>query len=299
MKKSFMIGLLLLVIGIAGVLFTFGGSGGSFSFKLTPIDQSERFPAAGITSLKADIASADIRFEAASGDEIEVHLEGRNSKRYADQIKLIAEADGDTLVVRTEAPRFQIGIIISELNLRIAVPEKLWASVDVRAGSGNITAQELRAAQIELQAGSGNMRLTSLESDRLIVRTGSGNVNITGYIGDTAEVDVSSGEVKLVDVEAALNVRTGSGDVEYEAASIMRDTAIRTGSGDVDMAIDEAPQSLAVDFHTNSGNAKVRFDEFNRLDGSGRDGRVNGSFGDGSAKLTVRTGSGDIELERR
>jgi DUF4097 and DUF4098 domain-containing protein YvlB len=133
--------------------------------------------------------------------------------------------------------------------------------------SGTIVVRDVKARTVDLQAVSGDMRLTDVESDRLSGRSVSGNVEFSGRLARNGryEFQSHSGDVRVSPL--------GSTGFTIEAS---------TFSG-----------NLQSDFPvTLQGNPPNRF-------GPGRRGPIRGTFGDGSAVLSLQSFSGNITITKR
>jgi DUF4097 and DUF4098 domain-containing protein YvlB len=133
--------------------------------------------------------------------------------------------------------------------------------------SGDIEMRAIKARTVDLQAVSGDMRITDVESDRLFGRSVSGTVEFSGRLARNGryELQSHSGNVRVSPI--------GSTGFTIEAS---------TFSG-----------NLQSDFPvTLQGNSPNRF-------GPGRSSPVRGSFGDGSALLSLQSFSGNITITKR
>ncbi|MDH4044805.1 MAG: DUF4097 domain-containing protein, partial [Gemmatimonadota bacterium] len=109
------------------------------------------------------------------------------------------------------------------------------------------------------------------------IDTGSGNVNGSGVQAD------------------ALMVDTGSGDVEIALTTATRDIEVDTGSGDVTITVPDGLDA-EVTLETSSGSIEVDFAiQIQRWE---RD-EVRGVIGNGSGRIHIDTGSGDITIRKQ
>jgi DUF4097 and DUF4098 domain-containing protein YvlB len=89
-----------------------------------------------------------------------------------------------------------------------------------------------------------------------------------------------------------ISLDTGSGSVGAELRESVRELSVQTGSGDVSV---RAPASLAaeVDLETASGGVETDFPL--QVTRHSRD-HVVGQIGDGTGRVAIETGSGDVRL---
>src|SRR5207247_8556835 len=118
--------------------------------------------------------------------------------------------------------------------------------------------QDGKAAQLEVEHGSGDIEATNTSGDQVSFETGSGNV-----------------DVALVTTFRSLRIETGSGDVTLKVPQTLgAQVDLDTGSGDIDLG------GLTL---------QVR-----RLEPE----HITRPLADGSGRLSVETGSGNVRLQK-
>jgi hypothetical protein len=162
--------------------------------------------------------------------------------------------------------------------------------IDTGSGSINVGGA---TGHVDLDTGSGEVNVAAVTGDELNVDTGSGSIRGRDISVATLACDTGSGDVEVVGIRARrLSIDTGSGEVELTLASPCEELVVDTGSGDVAVNV---PQGFGADISFESGsgdfacNLPVTVHE--REHGSFR-----GRLGDGAARITVETGSGDMRL---
>jgi len=148
--------------------------------------------------------------------------------------------------------------------------------VSIDTGSGDVNVSDVEGEQLKVDTGSGTIRARAIGVDELSLDTGPGGVEAASVKAGRIAVDTGSGSVALgLDVMArAISVDTGSGDVTLR---VPRDAgaeiSFESGSGGIDAAEDLPVQMRKVEH-----------------------GTYRGRLGDGSARVVVETGSGDLRL---
>ncbi|MCL7961635.1 MAG: DUF4097 domain-containing protein [marine benthic group bacterium] len=179
------------------------------------------------------------------------------------------------------------------------------ASADIRSTGGK--------GDFVFDTGSGDVEVVGHEGG-LLCDTGSGDVQVDRVEGGELSFDTGSGNVSGGSIRAnRLVADTGSGDVELDRVRADRITA-DTGSGNIDLELLISPSDILVD--VGSGDVRIRVpDSFGatvEIDtGSGGihtglpiqvreidDDRLRGTIGDGSGRLRIDTGSGDVRIEQ-
>jgi DUF4097 and DUF4098 domain-containing protein YvlB len=140
--------------------------------------------------------------------------------------------------------------------------------------SGDIRARGLKAHGIDLRSVSGDMRLIDVTCDRLSAQSLSGGVEFTGTLAKSGRYDFGShsGSVRL----------TLSGTTGFEFSGNTFSGSIRS----------DLPLTIGGTADPSRGGQGIR--------SRGRNAHaIQGTSGDGSAVLTIRTFSGDIVISRR
>ena len=122
------------------------------------------------------------------------------------------------------------------------------------------------------------------------IEAGSGSVEILAVGGDV-DVRTGSGAIRVERFEATLRARTGSGPIQAAGAPGGA-WHLTTGSGGIDVDLsDEA--AFEIDARTRSG--AVRCDHPVAVHDMRR-GRLQGRVRSGGPLITLRTGSGNIDI---
>jgi DUF4097 and DUF4098 domain-containing protein YvlB len=136
--------------------------------------------------------------------------------------------------------------------------------------SGSVRARGLKARALDLGSISGDVTLLDVSCDRLGAKSVSGNVEYSGTLARNGryEVNSHSGNIRF----------TLSGSTGFELTA-------NTFSGTVRS---DLPLTIGGDRDRDAGRRR----------GPGNRS-IRGTFGDGSAALTIRTFSGDIVISKR
>ena len=140
-------------------------------------------------------------------------------------------------------------------------------------------------------------RAFAVDGDTLVldVRTGSGRIAVTagepGRVRVSGRIRTGSGAIRVERFEATLRARTGSGPIQAAGAPGGA-WHLTTGSGGIDVDLsDEA--AFEIDARTRSG--AVRCDHPVAVHDMRR-GRLQGRVRSGGPLITLRTGSGNIDI---
>jgi len=144
--------------------------------------------------------------------------------------------------------------------------------------------------------GSGDVRIEDVVGGELTFDTGSGNVTGARLRAERLLADTGSGDVELTGVQAArITADTGSGDVHLDLVSSPADVLVDVGSGDVRIRV---PDGFGATVEVDTGSGGIHTDvpiQVREID----DDLLRGAIGDGSGRLRIDTGSGDVRIEQR
>ncbi|MEU3455923.1 DUF4097 family beta strand repeat-containing protein [Micromonospora sp. NPDC006766] len=176
--------------------------------------------------------------------------------------------NGDELVLDTSCGNR------CSVSWEVTVPEGV--AVRGETGSGDITLSKVGAVDVTL--GSGDVSVTTARGD-VRAETGSGDITVDEVTG-VVRLRASSGDVEARRLAAGVDAETSSGDVTVELDQ-PASARVHAGSGDVELTVPEGRYRVRTS--TGSGTATVAVTD------------------DPTAALLldVRTGSGDIAINRR
>ena len=260
------------------------------------IDAVKRVRPRGNESTAEALASLTVEFDQ-RGDRLEVrteHSRGRGRQRASVDYTVSVPAgtsvslhsvSGDLEVtgvqgeLRTETVSGQVRIrsagalsvaksVSGDVRIETA---RATNTAEIGSVSGDIVAEDLEAERLEVETVSGEIELRRVASERVELSTVSGDLDFEGPLAPNGRYDLQSHSGDLV-------LRLSSDDVGFELTA-------ETFSGSIET---DVPLTLR-------GGTGARDDR-----GRGRRGQsMRGTYGDGSARIEVRTFSGDLEILQR
>lgn len=225
-----------------------------------------------IVGVVADVGAGDLVVTGTAVDGAEVFMGLEWTGQEPD---VTAEVVDGVLYLTVECRK---GQLVCRVDSELIVPEGAWLSLLTGAGDLDIKGT---AADIAARTGAGNVGLTAVLGD-IEAETGSGDISMSDVAG-VAVVGTGSGQVygRQLDV-AALDISTGSGDIDVEIEQAPGAVDISTGSGDVELVVPSG--AYAVDISTGAGDVDV-----------------SGVTQQASAdqRIEIDTGSGDVWVRGR
>jgi hypothetical protein len=269
----------------------------------------------GPVDIEALTRSGDITVRAGSSGSVQIH-----GKIYVSDRWLAGNRQGDVHEIEQNPPIRQEGnsIHIDYLNVRdisvdyeITVPtdttirthsgsgdqiiEGTRGNVDAETGSGDVKLNNL-TGDIRLHTGSGDVRAREI-SGPVRGETGSGDVEIEETGAGDIDLHTGSGGISVRGIQGTLHAEAGSGDITAEGTQ-GGNWEIHTGSGNVHVRL---PGSAAfdADILTSSGTVDVDSPIEMTVQGRVNENRkhIQGKVRGGGPLLSVRTGSGDIQIQ--
>lgn len=235
--------------------------------------------------------------EREEGRKVRIRNSGSGVKAHADLE--IAVPDGRALLLALATGE----VLVENVNGRLRVDV---ASADIASsggngdfvfdtGSGDVEVVD-HAGGLVCDTGSGDVRIDNVQGEDLSFDTGSGNVTGSGIRADRLIADTGSGDVEIEGLRAdRVTADTGSGDVDLEFVVSPGDVLVDVGSGDVRIRV---PDSFGATVEVDTGSGGIHTGlpiQVLEID----EDRLRGTIGDGSGRLRIDTGSGDVRIEVR
>jgi len=187
------------------------------------------------------------------------------------------------------------GRILLDTNRGAITARRLKGEITADTGSSDVTAEAI-SGSFTCDTGSGDCTVNGFDGKELYCDTGSGDVRVRDVKAERLRADTGSGDVRAerADVEE-FSGDTGSGGIEAElTGGRLRRVKADTGSGDVTLWL-PADASFDAEADQGSGELTCSFTDA-KVSVSGRK-TVGCARGDGRARITIDTGSGDAAIK--
>ena len=236
-------------------------------------------------------------FGDSDGKKIKIRDSGSGVKAHADLE--ITVPSGRAVLVALAVGEVRVENVDGRLYVDVASAD-IWSSGGngefvFDTGSGDIEVKGHDGGLV-CDTGSGDVLVENVNGGELNFDTGSGDVSGRGIRGSSLRADTGSGDVELHDVNVdEINADTGSGDVTLDLASAPSDILVDVGSGDVLLRL---PNGFGATIDVDTGSGDIQTDlpvQVTEID----DDVLRGTIGDGSGRVRIDTGSGDVKFEKR
>jgi DUF4097 and DUF4098 domain-containing protein YvlB len=255
-----------------------------------------------------DGVQADVTINASQDNQI--HLDYEISKRILGKLstEVTTKQEGNTLFVTVvnenrlfrnsvepvdlsfDLPKTLIELVCKTASGDIRIDDCAVENLDLHSLSGDIGVDDFKAKSIKVVGVSSDIDLTKISGD-LQIKTVSGDVNVFEHNGDTCNIESVSGDIEYDGTAKQMRVNTTSGDGSLKAPDI-ETMNINTVSGDFELELDIEKKGFTIAFISNSGSLNIGDAEYDTP-------RHNQTItiGDGSAKVNLKSVSGDFEIE--
>jgi len=240
-----------------------------------------------------------------------------------DQIKIQASSEGQAIRLDAGSTRVSLelaSIYRSRGDARFEVTVPVGARVIARARSGDVSIRGVKG-DVEARTENGDITVADV-GQRLDLVTLSGDVEARGVVGDV-QIKTMNGEVKVSELRGDFEAESVSGDIELRNAEaryvrahttsgdVLYDGTINpsgryelvTHSGDVHLAIPaNAGAQLSVSTWSgaiDSGDFPITLKPGEHGIGTGQAKRFTFEIGNGAARVTAESFSGDVTISSR
>lgn len=171
-------------------------------------------------------------------------------------------------------------------DLSLTIPDSV-RQLDILTESGDITMYDLHLENIFVESKSGDIEITKC-SGNLKLQTKAGDMEIEDHDGEEADLSCASGDIELTTTARVIHAESSSGDIEIETLSSPEEISALTRSGDIHLELTGSDWHAVL--QTSSGEIKNK----TRLPAYREGAKL--CIGEGSGRITARTGSGDIRI---
>lgn len=177
---------------------------------------------APMPSIQVETKQTRIKLQPSNGNQVQAHLSGRLPKR--DQMQLVMKREGKQLSiqVKTKLGRQPLwGETLSNTQLVISLPERLYHSVSLRSDQGRIQVDPgLQAVGIHVQTSSGQTQLGAVQTGALKIATQDGEFSLSQMESTPAGKRTTIEQVQMAGDRVTLNGVNGvEQDLKVEADS--------------------------------------------------------------------------------
>lgn len=171
-----------IIAGICSALFT-----ATYFISGLPLgEMTERSVGSNYTSLKVDISASELEIK--TGEKFGI----KTNHKY-----LECKGNGEVLEINERKPF--LSVFNSGMKVVLTIPDgTVFDYVDISAGAGSVTIDELFANKLDIDLGAGELNAGQINViDSAEIDGGAGSVTINGGSLNNADVDMGVGELNL------------------------------------------------------------------------------------------------------
>jgi len=242
-------------------------------------------------------------------------LTQKRAEELIEAIEIKISANEDQIDINTEFPWWNTLDPTSSLRVDYELWVPLSAKAKAKSVSGAIEIMERNSdvwaksvsgaieierilGNVEAKTTSGAIKITKVEGKSIMADTTSGKVTLQEVTG-IIEARSVSGQVKISDSRgAAKSVRTTSGSIWVELMEITEsppDMVLTSVSGDVTLLL---PENISAEIDAQTTSGRISLELKVTIEGEIEKRRLRGTIGEGGIRITLKTTSGDISLEK-
>lgn len=248
----------------------------------------------GTLQLTVSADDGDIRIDTGDSKEVQARVETAGWRISDDEVRIIADKEGDHLNLQVKVPSRRSGIFFRRsISIELTIPRA--AELDLSTGDGNISTHAIDGS-LRVETGDGNINVGPANGE---IRLHTGDGNITGEeLAGALAAQTGDGNIRVAGRFHLLDVRTGDGNVTVTAASgsaLSSAWKLNTGDGDVVLRL---PDGVGADLDAHTGDGSVSTDFPVSVSGRSRGSTIRGPMNGGGPQLVIRSGDGNIRIQK-
>ena len=246
-----------------------------FAISVRADEWSHSYPVTGKPQLVVDAKDGDVEVYVGSSQQLEARVITHGWK-INDELQVTGTQSGNHIELKLHhSGKGCFGFCFQSIKIEVRVPRE--SDLDIHSGDGNIRVDRVRG-NLKLATGDGDIRIQDAEGS-LQAETHNGNLNVAGRFD-------------------FVSVHTGDGNIEAEvnsSSSPQPGWTLRSGDGNVRLRL---PAGFAADLDAYSGDGSVKLDFPITASGSNHENSTRGKINGGGIPIELRTGDGDIHVEK-
>ncbi|QDX93510.1 hypothetical protein EEL32_01310 [Brevibacillus laterosporus] len=262
MRKSAIIGVLFIIIGVIGCVGWFL-TGGIMEQKTANTTTHKTIDNSQIKQVIVDSASVDVYIIPSNDNKIKIQLDEQSGWTSSNKnTELQIREENDKLLITTKRPNswFSINFSMNERGLSISLPKKTWEKMNLNSSSGNITITDVLTKEFVASSTSGNIEIQHLESEKNDIQVTSGNVEISELLASYSTIESSSGDVEVKAATGEIKANSTSGNINLHTAEVANNLTLEASSGDIKVVTNKQPVDTRFVAKTSSGEIQTNLE---------------------------------------
>jgi Putative adhesin len=246
-----------------------------FSVSARADEWSRSYPVTGKPELVVDANYGDVEVMVGSSQQVDVRVTTQGGA-IKDDVQITGNQSGNRVEIKLrKVGHACVGLCIQSMRIEVRVPRE--SDLNVKTDDGNVSVANVKG-NLQFETGDGEVTLRGVEGS-VHADTHDGNVDVNGRF------DV-------------LNLHTGDGNIDAEVNATSAPQPgwlLRSGDGNIRLKL---PANLGADLDAQSGDGEIRVGFPISASGVGKDNSMRGKINGGGISIELRTGDGDIKVEK-
>lgn len=220
-------------------------------------EKNYRFAPDEVNAIEIEIPNGKVELLKAEDEQLMIEASVKTSVHNHDEEKTKAIFEENFVQLAGGKLSISVSTKMSQVGLRLAVPEKLYDLVLIRLFNGGITISNLETKLIKAKTYNGAIKVEHSQFEHADIEAGNGAIELRNVNGDDIEAETANGRIYIDgDVKEVAAESVNGAVVITTNAQDARKIKAQTVAGAVEIYV---PKSLSLDGQvtTNFGKADV------------------------------------------
>ena len=248
-----------------------------------------------VENIVVEVEGAEVYLDSSDDDTLSINYENEGNPNQQLAYRLELKQKGKTVYATVKKQpglsNFFQSLGCPDISLYIGLNDSV-KKASVRTMSGEVNANEIDVDQLTINSMSGDINVEDCSVTTMELSTMSGDIDVSLDEGSSATLSSISGDVDFSGQCESIHAKSTSGDISFTIDNENSDITASSVSGDIDVELTNDSGYVA--------NVKTTAGAINLVCGEeDKDITRSGSYimGDGGAKLSLSSISGDIDVE--
>jgi len=236
---------------------------------------SHSYPVTAKPEVTVNANDGDVEVSVGSSQQVDVRVITRGWK-IKDDIQITGNQSGNHVEVKLhKSSNVCFGVCFQSIRVEVRIPRE--SDLNIHTDDGNVRVENV-TGNLQFETGDGDVRLRDVEGS-LHADTHDGNVEVNGRFN-------------------VLSLHTGDGNIDAEVGAATAPQSgwlLRSGDGNIHLKV---PDNLGADLDAHTGDGEVNVGFPVTASGVGKENSFRGKINGGGVSIELRTGDGDIKVEK-
>jgi len=246
-----------------------------FSLSARADEWSHSYPVTAKPEVTVNANDGDVEVSVGSSQQVDVRVITRGWK-IKDDVQVTGNQSGNHVEIKLhKTSNVCFGVCFQSIRVEVRIPRE--SDLNIHTDDGNVRVENV-TGNLQFETGDGDVRLRDVEGS-LHADTHDGNVEVNGRFN-------------------VLSLHTGDGNIDAEVGAATAPQSgwlLRSGDGNIRLKL---PDNLGADLDAHTGDGEVNVGFPVTASGVGKENSFRGKINGGGVSIELRTGDGDIKVEK-